>query len=97
MNGRCGDGLGLGLIVELLLVALLQISDCNGGERGQVSVVSVVRGSSRGLRSAEFFFFLRLWKIKDRNGLGGRFFLVGAEIGNFDENFDPIFTHKKSS
>jgi hypothetical protein len=46
MNGRCGDGLGLGLIVELLLVALLQISDCNGGERGQVSVVSVVRGSS---------------------------------------------------
>ena len=50
MNGRCGDGLGLGLIVELLLVALLQISDCNGGERGQVSVVSVVRGSSRGLR-----------------------------------------------
>ena len=31
------------------------------------------------------------------NGLGGRFFLVGAEIGNFDENFDPIFTHKKSS
>lgn len=20
---------------------------------------------------------------------------MGAEIGNFDENFDPIFTHKK--
>ena len=70
MNGRCGDGLGLGLIVELLLVALLQISDCNGGERGQVSVVSVVRG--------EFFFFLRLWKIKDRNGLGGEVLLGGG-------------------
>lgn len=93
MNGRCGDGLGLGLIVELLLVALLQISDCNGGERGQVSVVSVVRGSSALSSSFSFDF----GKSKIGMGWGGRFFLVGAEIGNFDENFDPIFTHKKSS
>lgn len=96
MNERCGDGLGLGLIVELLLVALLQISDCKR-RRARSGLSRLSRSWFVSWRSAEFFFFLRLWKIKDRNGLGGRFFLVGAEIGNFDENFDPIFTHKKSS
>lgn len=83
MRGRAGIG------INCWVVARCIVADFRLQRRRARSGLS--RLSRSWFVSAEFFFFLRLWKIKDRNGLGGEVLLGGGWNRKFWRELWPYF------